>query len=938
MLLQIQKLLNSRDVARIESQSTSLYPLSSLGYSNSNSNYSHQPSMNYSQNPNPPYPSQQPPYPNQPAGGYMGQQGGGYPGGYPNQSGGYPNQSGGYPYPGYPAGGYQPPQGGYQPPGGYQLNQGGYPGHPAGFQLQPSYPGQQPLGGSYPGSQPKYPSNNSGQFGGGQQLNSGYNPNGSFGSGSKGMSSGTPTIRSYPSFNANADAEALRKAMKGFGCDKSKIIAVLCARCNSQRQQIATAFKAMYGKDLRKELKSELSGDFEDLILGLMDLPVNYDAYHLHKAIAGIGTKESVLIEIMCSRTNSEINEIKRVYRQLYKQELERDIVGDTSGYFQRLLKTEKNKGNSFDVLQDAHALHRAGEQRLGTDETCFNAILAAQNYAQLRLVFQEYQKITGHPIEKAIEAEFSGDIKDGLLAVVACVQNRHAYFAKLLYESMVGLGTRDTDLIRLIVTRSEIDLADVKREFQTMYKKSLVSMIKDDCSGAYKDGLVAIVNGNLPTDMNYNQQPYPSYPNQQPPYPPNQPNAGYPNQYGGYPNQTAGGYPNPAAGGYPGYPPNTAYPPQQNDYYNQMPGGYQPQPGFQQNPSYQPYSNSGPNMGNPNAYPQPELGQQFGVPQHNSGMSSGTPTIRPHPSFNANSDAETLHKAMKGFGCSKGKIVDVLCARSNSQRQQIATTFKAMYGKDLRNELESELSGDFEDLILGLMEPPAVYDAHQLHKAIAQLGTKESVLIEIMCSRTNSQINEIKQAYKHKYGNDLERDVVGDTSGYFQRLLVSMCAAGRDESMRTDQLKANQDAHSLRKAGEQRLGTDETCFNAILAAQNYAQLRLVFQEYQKITGHPIEKAIEAEFSGDIKDGLLAVVACVQNRHAYFAKLLYESMVGLGTRDTDLIRLIVTRSEIDLADVKREFQTMYKKSLVSMIKDDCSGAYKDGLVAIVNGN
>lgn len=42
------------------------------------------------------------------------------------------------------------------------------------------------------------------------------------------------------------------------------------------------------------------------------------------------------------------------------------------------------------------------------------------------------------------------------------------------------------------------------------------------------------------------------------------------------------------------------------------------------------------------------------------------------------------------------------------------------MYGKDLISELKSELSGDFEDLILALMEPPAKYDAAQLRKAMA--------------------------------------------------------------------------------------------------------------------------------------------------------------------------------------------------------------------------
>ncbi|KHJ90063.1 Annexin, partial [Oesophagostomum dentatum] len=69
---------------------------------------------------------------------------------------------------------------------------------------------------------------------------------------------GTPSIRPVPNFNANQDAETLRKAMKGLGCNNSKVVSVLCARTNWQRQEIAKAFKVMYGKDLIKVRKKLL--------------------------------------------------------------------------------------------------------------------------------------------------------------------------------------------------------------------------------------------------------------------------------------------------------------------------------------------------------------------------------------------------------------------------------------------------------------------------------------------------------------------------------------------------------------------------------------------------------------------------------------------------------------------------------------------------------
>lgn len=43
-------------------------------------------------------------------------------------------------------------------------------------------------------------------------------------------------------------------------------------------------------------------------------------------------------------------------------------------------------------------------------------------------------------------------------------------------------------------------------------------------------------------------------------------------------------------------------------------------------------------------------------------------PTIRPNINFNAKTTAESLRKAMKGFGCDKNKIVQALCNISNSQ------------------------------------------------------------------------------------------------------------------------------------------------------------------------------------------------------------------------------------------------------------------------------
>jgi annexin A7/11 len=228
---------------------------------------------------------------------------------------------------------------------------------------------------------------------------------------------------------------------------------------------------------------------------------------------------------------------------------------------------------------------------------------------------------------------------------------------------------------------------------------------------------------------------------------------------------------------------------------------------------------------------------------------------------------------------------------------------FKTHFGKDLIEDVKSECSGNFENLLVALLTPTITYYVTELHDAFAGIGTDEDVLIEILCTMSNYEINVIKNAYQSVYGKSLEDDIMADTSGNFKRLLVSLCTASRDESGATDPEKARTDATELLRAGELRVGTDESTFNMILCQRNYQQLRLVFQEYETMCGHGFEKAIEKEFSGDVKDGLLAIVQCVKHKAEFFARRLHKSMAGIGTTDKQLIRLIVTRCEVICCEI-----------------------------------
>ncbi|NXV83486.1 ANX13 protein, partial [Atlantisia rogersi] len=183
--------------------------------------------------------------------------------------------------------------------------------------------------------------------------------------------------------------------------------------------------------------------------------------------------------------------------------------------------------------------------------------------------------------------------------------------------------------------------------------------------------------------------------------------------------------------------------------------------------------------------------------------------------------------------GTDEKKIIEVLSSRTSEQRQQIKQKYKALYSKDMEEDLKSDLSGNFEKAVLALLDLPCEYEARELQKAMKGAGTDEALLIEILCTRSNKEIVNIKEAYKRLFDKDLESDVRSDTSGSLQKILVTVLEASRDETQQVNAELAEQDAADLYQAGEGRWGTEELAFNVVLAKRSYPQLRATFEAYE---------------------------------------------------------------------------------------------------------
>ncbi|EHA99839.1 Annexin A1 [Heterocephalus glaber] len=311
---------------------------------------------------------------------------------------------------------------------------------------------------------------------------------------------------------------------------------------------------------------------------------------------------------------------------------------------------------------------------------------------------------------------------------------------------------------------------------------------------------------------------------------------------------------------------------------------------------------------------------------------------VSPYPSFNPSSDVAALHKAITVKGVDEATIIDILTKRNNAQRQQIKAAYLQEKGKPLDEALKKALTGHVEEVALGLLKTPAQFDADELRAAMKGLGTDEDTLIEILTSRSNREIREINRVYRDELKRDLAKDITSDTSGDFQKALLSLVKGDRCEDLSVNDELADTDARALFEAGERRKGTDVNVFNTILTTRSYSHLRRVFQKYTKYSEHDMNKALDLELKGDIEKCLTAIVKCATSKPAFFAEKLHQAIKGPGTRHKALIRIMVSRSEIDMNDIKVYYQKMYGISLCQAILDETKGDYEKILVALCGGN
>ena len=290
--------------------------------------------------------------------------------------------------------------------------------------------------------------------------------------------------------------------------------------------------------------------------------------------------------------------------------------------------------------------------------------------------------------------------------------------------------------------------------------------------------------------------------------------------------------------------------------------------------------------------------------------------------------DIEALKKAMAGYGTDEDTLIKIIANRTTSDRLKIKEEWKKINGTDLIEELKKELHGKMEEAMTALFTDPIDYDCDSLRKAMSGLGTNEDTLIEIISSRSNDTLKKIIERYQQKFNRNLEEDIKKETHGTLQNVLISLLQCNRSTNQSPNSSQIEKIAQEIYDAGEAKWFHDSSTFVKYLTTLSPNELACLNQEYNYIAKHTIFQAIDKEFIGDSKKVIRAIVYANLMPSEYFATRVHDAIKGIGNKDHLLMRVLITRDEIDMPKIKECYNKLYGISMIEAIKNDISGNYR----------
>jgi hypothetical protein len=284
--------------------------------------------------------------------------------------------------------------------------------------------------------------------------------------------------------------------------------------------------------------------------------------------------------------------------------------------------------------------------------------------------------------------------------------------------------------------------------------------------------------------------------------------------------------------------------------------------------------------------------------------------------------------------------LFDILLRTSNYERQIIADEYKIKYKKTVFDEINSLISDKDTKYIVTLMFYNYYeLDARILHKAFKEGKRDEKAIVEIFASRPHWYLQIVDEEYKKIYGISLKDDLLKEKKSDFITFLLCILSTPRSKTNSIkNQKQAADAAQEIIKKGLKKYGTDVELFKGLFVKRSREDLIMISREFKSMEKKKrnLYDAVDDACPKATRELLKAIIFAVVIPSHYFAYLLKKSIVGLGTDEETLSRVLVTRHEIDMDFIRNYYKLETKNELIDDIKGDTSGSYQKICIKLAN--
>jgi annexin A7/11 len=301
---------------------------------------------------------------------------------------------------------------------------------------------------------------------------------------------------------------------------------------------------------------------------------------------------------------------------------------------------------------------------------------------------------------------------------------------------------------------------------------------------------------------------------------------------------------------------------------------------------------------------------------------------------------AVTLHNILTEKNINYDNLFTFLLGTTNYQRQIIANEYNLKYNKTIFDEIKTYIKNkDTNNIITLMFYNYYELDARTIHKALKEGKRKEKPLVEIFASRPSWFLQIVNEEYQRIYGISLKEDLAKEKKDDFISFLQCILVTPR---LKTNFIKNEKQAGDVVQEiiikGLKKYGTDVELFKNLFVKNSREDLIYICREFKAIDKKKrnLYDAVDDTISKTTRELIKAIIFAVVMPSQYFAHLIKKSIVGIGTDEETLSRVLVERMEIDMDFIRSYYKLETKRELVDDVKGDTSGTYGNICIKIAS--